>query len=60
MKRESIVGLLHGKEGLASLGIPADQLNLYDHPKLLKLERNVKSNASDSEAHQIIVDTLKS
>lgn len=59
LKRESIVGLLHGREGMASLGISADKLNVQDHPKLLKLLRDVKSNATDSEARDLIAEKLK-
>lgn len=29
--------LLHGKQGMASLGITADELSVHDHPKMLKL-----------------------
>ena len=54
LKRESLVALLHAKEGLATTGKNAHQLNLSDFPKLLKLARNIKSNATDTEAHEII------
>ena len=37
------MGLLHGKEGLKTLGAHANELNLSDHPKLLKCMRSLKS-----------------
>ena len=45
-KQGSVVGLLHTRHGLKSLNVPADKLSLADHPRLLKLIRNVKSNAT--------------
>ena len=52
-KQGSVVGLLHTRHGLKSLNVPVDKLSLADHPRLLKLIRNVKSNATDAEAHQL-------
>ena len=43
---------------MASSGLSASKINLSDHPRLLKHIRNVKSNATDSEAHDIIKDKL--
>ena len=53
LKRESGVGLLRGKEGMASMGTFVNELNLQDHPRLLKHLRNVKSNPTDRETHKI-------
>lgn len=54
LKRESIAGLMFGKEGFKSLGVHANELNLNHHPKLLKLVQNVKTKATDSEASEIL------
>lgn len=54
LKRKSLVGLLNAKEGLAVLQKSAHQLNLQEHPEVLKLVRSVKSNATDVETPEII------
>lgn len=59
LKRESVVGLLHTKEGLAKYGKSAHELKLEEHNELLKLVKNVKCSATNDEAHQIIMDNFK-
>lgn len=41
LKRESVVGLLHSKEGLSKYGKSAHELKLEEHTDLLKLVKNV-------------------
>ena len=50
LKRESLVGLLHTKEGLRAESCRAHDLKT--NPELLTLLRAVKSNATDSAANQ--------
>ena len=59
LKRESLVGLLHAKEGMAANKCLSHELNIHDHPNLLKLVRSVVSNATDEEAHKIVSNHLK-
>ena len=59
LKRESTVGLLHGKFGMNTIGVSADKLKVQDHPKLLKLVRNVRSNATDSESNDLIKEAFR-
>ena len=58
LKRESLVGLLHTQQWMKSYNLPAEKLNVADHPELLKLVRKVKSNATDSEAQQCIANSV--
>ena len=58
LERESLVGLLHTQQGMKSYNLPAEKLNVADHPQLLKLVRKVKSNATESEAQQCIANSM--
>ena len=51
--------MLHSKEGLSKYGKSAHELKLEEHKDLLKLVKNVKCNATNDEAHQIIKDHFK-
>ena len=59
LKRESLCGLLHSKEGLAIVGKAADQLELQHFPEMVRLLKNVNSTATDSEASIVIKEHLK-
>jgi len=58
LKRENLVGLLHTQQGMKPYNLPAEKLNVADHPELLKLVRKVKSNATDSEAQRCIANSM--
>lgn len=59
LKRENVVVLLHFKESFSKYGKFAHELKLEEHIDLLKLEKNVKCNAINYEAHQMIKDRFK-
>ena len=59
LKRESLCGLLHSKEGLAVVGKAADQLELQHFPEMVRLLKNVNSTATDFEASIVIKEHLK-
>ena len=59
LKRESLVGLLHTKEGMQNLKMSAHELTAHEHPKLLKMIKKVKSYATDAEANELVLNELK-
>ena len=54
LKRESLVGLLHTKDGLRAESCHAHDLKI--NPELLRFPRAVKSNATNGIAHQLIAN----
>ena len=56
LKRESLVGLIHTKEGLKVYGVQPH--NLIVNGELSRLLKTVKSNATDAEASALIQKQL--
>ena len=58
LKRESLVGVIHTKEGLRADSCPANKLSM--NAELLRRLKGVKSNATDDESHELIMQELSS
>ena len=56
LKRESLVGLLHTKDGLEAYSISAHDLKVNE--ELSTHLKNVKSSATDTEANELILQQL--
>ena len=53
LKRESLVGVIHTKEGMNANSLRSHELNV--DKELLSCLRNVKSNATDTESNELIM-----
>ena len=57
LKRESLVGLIHVKEGLNVRSLSAHDLTV-NKKELSNHLKNVKSNATDTQANELVVQQL--
>ena len=56
LKREKLVGLMHTNQGMKAMGIHAHQIKLDG--MLLELVQKVQSNATNSQAHEVVENEL--
>ena len=52
LKRETLAGLMHAHEGMKASGVHAHEIEL--DKEFVRLVKNVKSNVTDSQAHELI------